>query len=133
MTKNNGIEMYGVLLGVEEMDKFSETYQKEKGIDDFEQYEVADYFEIEFETNFTGDAFKVNELGQDKYEKVDNLFFLNDEIYLCMLKEQPTLLHGGYTSLEEAAEEIKKGYADILGEDFDFRGNIYHIIGTYYG
>lgn len=59
--------------------------------------------------------------------------FDDETIYYCGLKNASTLIKPAYSSLDEAAEELKDYYGMWFPNDFDFRSNICHITGTYYG
>lgn len=56
-----------------------------------------------------------------------------DRIYYIQVSSYPTLFKPAYKSMDELIAEFKEKVGEYLPEDFDYRSNIRHIVGTYFG
>lgn len=96
---------------------------------------IEDLFEkygLGYNSEFTGDAVLVDDAGDDDwscYESYDS-----DAIYYLPVGKMPSFFTCAYKNMDELIKEFKN--SDIgkkLPDDFDFRGNFRHIVGTYFG
>ena len=95
-------------------------------------YELYEKGICEYISEFTGELQEVDDDGVflwgGDYETYDR-----DVIVYIPLKSYPTLFQKAYNNMEEIVEELKSKVGKYLHEDFDYRKNIRHISGTYYG
>lgn len=134
MSMNNySIECYALIVSKE---KVLEIFEKNQGADTWDEDDATNYarntLELCYESEFTGDLVDMDEKGNDVY--IDEISCDAEEIYYLPTERQSTLLRRAYFNIDEILEEFKKALPpDVLGEDFDYRKNFRHIIGTYYG
>ena len=95
-------------------------------------YELYEKGICEYISEFTGELQEVDDDGVfhwgGDYETYDR-----DVIVYIPLKSYPTLFKKAYNNMEEIVEELKSKVGKYLPEDFDYRKNIRHISGTYFG
>lgn len=135
--QDNGISEYVFLFTDETIkilakkifpDYSDEKYQKDKFF--YADY-VREELDLNYEAEFTGGAYPLNEDGYSDYFKEVNY---NGEILLYLpLKKRISLFEATYDGFDEIVEEIKGEIGDYLPKDFDYRQNIFFICGTYYG
>ncbi len=119
---------YGIILKKEDIERIINITSKENGeICDSEVLEEN----FDYQISFTGEAVGLLDDGTEDWNKY--MTFNYETIYYCGLKNASTLIKPAYSSLDEAAEELKDYYGMWFPNDFDFRSNICHITGTYYG
>ena len=92
---------------------------------------VRDELWIEYISEFTGEALGITDSGEIDCSVCD--CYSGDVILYVGVSSFPTLFRAPYANIEELIEEFKDKAGEYLPEDFDYRGNIRHICGTYYG
>ena len=80
---------------------------------------------------FTGEAFYISNDGTDSYN--GSTSYSCDEVPYVPLKKYPSLFSTAYKDFNEIIEELKEEVGEYLPEDYDYRSNIRHIIGTTFG
>lgn len=80
---------------------------------------------------FTGEAFGIQENGNDTWD--NSTSYSCDEVYYVPLKKCPSLFDTAYKDINEIIEELKEKIGEYLPEDYDYRSNIRHIVGTTFG
>lgn len=113
-----------------------------KLIDDFTEAEwendrygcteaVVDKLGIESISEFSGEAFTINDNGESDWSNAD--IYSGDAIYYVGTSAYPNLFKQAYKDINELIDEFKKKIGKHLPEDFDYRGSVRHIVGTYFG
>lgn len=87
---------------------------------------------IDYESNFTGEAFPLDLAGRPCWGNVLESYH-SEPIGYVSFRKQPTLLHGIYHDISEAAEAMRNELGGLLLDNFDYHGNLCLICGTYYG
>lgn len=80
---------------------------------------------------FTGEAFCINDKGDDIWDR--SISYSCEEVPYVPLKKYPSLFRAAYKDFNEIIEELKEEIGEYLPEDYDYRSNIRHIIGTTFG
>lgn len=141
-------EGYGIILGEKEflhMNKVMRTELCELNLesvkegqpkyfverDDYDEAEIAEYFDAVNYSGYEGDAYRFNENGEE--EETDESYDGETTLYILPLDKEPGLFHAAYESIGEAVDELKKKYGKFLPPDYDYANNIYHLRGTIYG
>lgn len=114
--------------------KACKNYSKEEWFEDMFRFLDDLYMKgiIEYISSFTGSAFGVSEDGKDN----DRLFesqYCDDVIYYVPLLKLPDLFHGAYKNFDEVETELKNRVGKYFPENYKFKHNVCHIVGTYYG
>lgn len=92
---------------------------------------VAEELGIEYISDFTGRASAIKDNGEDDWESRE--LFSEDIIFYLRVRNRPTLFSQVYESVNELISEFKEELGEFLPEDFDYRGNTRHIVGTFFG
>lgn len=128
------VDDYGLLL-TEETTKIIAS----KVCDDFDDIEEDEYGDAlydegicEYIGDFTGEAGLINDDGMNDWIKTGEMYD-GDRIYYINTSSYPTLFKVAYENMEVLIEEFKSKVGEYLPDGFDYRANIRHIIGTYYG
>ena len=133
--RDYAVDDYGLLLDMETVKMIAA-----KVIDDYTEteepmcvwaYELYDHGICEYIGEFTGEAQEID--GNGCYWGGDSKDFDHDMIAYVQSYHYPTLFRKAYNNMDELVEEFKTKVGKYLPEDFDYRGNIRHICGTYYG
>jgi hypothetical protein len=110
-----------------------EEYSDELYENDPEFYNdlVTDELDIEYNSEFTGEATLVKENGAEDWD--DSITFNNDILRYVRVDKYPNLFRAAYNSIDDVVEEFKAKLGEYLPDDFDYKANFRHIVGTYYG
>lgn len=95
-------------------------------------YELYSKGICEYVSNFTGEAQAINEDGVVEWG-CDHVAYCDDEIVYVSMDKYPFLFKKAYGSFTDIIKELKGKVGQYLPENFDYRNNIRHIVGTYYG
>ena len=132
--RDYAVNDYGLLLTEETMKIIAS-----KVCDDFEAIDEYCYGEALYENgvceyigDFTGEAIHITDDGNDDYWK-DCESYSSDQIFYINVSSYPTLFKPAYESIDAVIAEFKEKVGEYLPEDFDYRSNIRHIVGTYFG
>ena len=128
------VDDYGLLL-TEETTKIIAS----KVCDDFEDMDEDEYGDALYEegiceyiVDFTGEAGILFDDGLNAWMQNGEMYD-EDRIYYVQSSNYPTLFKAAYENMDTLIEEFKSKVGEYLPEDFDYRANIRHITGTYYG
>jgi hypothetical protein len=133
---NYAVNDYGLLMNEDALKRIAmkvcnnydeEEYDEEP--DDF-NYDLYEKGIVEFVGEFTGEAIKIRDDGIDLYGHSD--MYNCDIVYYVPVSKWSTLFKAAYNNVDEMICEFKKKLGEYLPEDFDYRNNIRHIVGTYY-
>ena len=86
---------------------------------------------IDWTSEFTGEAIQIYDDGRNAWGLSTSYYC--DDIFYVPVEHMSTLFKAAYTDIDEVIAEFKSGIGKYLPEDFDYRNNIRHICGTYYG
>lgn len=92
---------------------------------------VTETLGLEYLPEFSGEAFKIEDNGQDYWRDAD--YYCGDSIYYFRAINSPTLFNTAYKNMDELIDEFKHWLGKYLPESFNYRCFIRHIVGTYYG
>lgn len=133
--RDYAVDDYGLVLD-EETIKVVASKVFDYWVEDRGRYDFAiDLFDkgiCEYISEFTGEAQEVNDDGLYHWGR-DIKDFNHDLIVYVPVSNYPTLFKKAYNNMDELVEEFKAKIGEYLPEDFDYRSNIRHICGTYYG
>lgn len=127
------VDDYGMLLDAETVRLIASNV-----FDDFEdddtcwEYELYDQGICEYVAEFTGEA---QELGDDGrfFWCGDCEYYSSEVLTYVPLSKYPTLFKKAYNNMDEIIAELKEALGEYLPDDFNYRGKLCHISGTYYG
>lgn len=132
--RDYAVDDYGLLLD-EKTIKFVASKVFDYWVEDGEVYDLAcDLYDngiCEYIGEFTGEAQEID--GNGCYWGEESKDFDHDMIVYVQASNYPTLFRKAYNNMNELVEEFKKKIGEYLPDDFDYRNNIRHICGTYYG
>lgn len=128
----NAVNDYGLVLSPDIMKEIAARMQSERddGYDAGES-DAADKMGMTWLSEFTGEALVIADTGRDSFWESD--LYCCECIYYLPLDRYPSLFAPAYNSIEEAIDEVKESIGEYLPNDFNYRGNIRHIVGTYWG
>ena len=128
------VDDYGLLLTEETMKIIAS-----KVYDDFDDIEEDEYGDAlydkgicEYIGDFTGEAGVLLDNGLNDWISNGEMYD-GDRIYYIQVSSYPTILKAAYKNMDKLIAEFKEKVGEYLPNDFDYRANIRHIIGTYYG
>ncbi|MBP5462002.1 MAG: hypothetical protein J6Y20_07765 [Lachnospiraceae bacterium] len=137
--RDYGVNDYGLLLREDTMKRLASAickdYTEEEYLEDpYSFNEVITDSIAEYIFNFTGEAVKIRDNGEDDWMTPNcSEYYDDDFLYYIPLSRYPSLFNAAYTGIGEVVEELKRTAGRYLPSDFDYRSDIRHIIGTYYG
>lgn len=110
-----------------------------KVLDDLEERDEDEYGDALYEDGFceyigefTGEAIYIEDDGKEDWRRSGESYN-GDRIYYVNVSKYPSLFKAAYENMDELITEFKSKVGDYLPEDFDYRANIRHIVGTYWG
>lgn len=132
--RDYAVDDYGLLLTEETMRIIAS-----KVCDDFEDMEEDDYgyalYEegiCEYIGDFTGEAGVLLDDGLNDWMRNGEMYD-GDRIYYIQVSSYPTIFKAAYENMDVLIAEFKEKVGEYLPEDFDYRSNVRHIVGTYFG
>lgn len=132
--RDYAVDDYGLLL-TEEIMKIIAS----KVCDDFEDMEEGEYGDAlydkgicEYIGDFTGEAGILLDDGLNDWMRNGEMYD-GDRIYYIQVSSYPTIFKAAYENMDALIAEFKEKIGEYLPEDFDYRSNIRHIVGTYFG
>ena len=94
-------------------------------------YDACDKAGLEYICDFTGEVFDVEDDGLDDYRSGNP--YRNDTLFYMPLSEHPRLFVRTYKNMNEIVAELRLRLGRYLPDNFDYRGNFKHVVGTYFG
>ncbi|MEE1084956.1 MAG: hypothetical protein UH850_14615 [Paludibacteraceae bacterium] len=132
--RDYAVDDYGLLLTEKTMKMIASIV-----CDDFEDMEEDDYgYDLydkgicEYIGDFTGEAFRITDDGYHEYGKSEESY-RGDQIFYIPICSYSTLFKPAYENMDELIAEFKEKVSEYLSDDFNYRANIRHIVGTYFG
>lgn len=135
--RDYGVNDYGLIVNEETMKLLASKAIKEFTKEDYEEdsdYYADELYEkriIEYISEFTGESTKVDNEGKSIWNSGET--YDSDRIYYVSVWNYSTLFKAAYENMDDLVGEFKVRLGEYLPEDFDYRGNIRHIVGSYYG
>jgi hypothetical protein len=135
--RDYAVNDYGLLLTRDTLKFIASKVCKDYTSEDYDNDESAFNDELydkgiaERISDFTGEAFAVDNVGQSVW--YNSIYFDFETIWYAPAKRISMLFKAAYSDANELIEEFKKNIGSYLPDDFDYRNNIRHISGTYYG
>lgn len=135
--RDYAVDDYGLVLNTNHLqclasralDDYSEE-EWENGRLDIVQ-ELVETLNIECISEFRGEAFVITNVGESDWSNTD--IYNGDSIYYIGISVYPSLFKQAYSDMDELILEFKKKIGKYLPDNFDYRSNIRHIVGTYFG
>lgn len=127
------IDLYAIYLPPETLRQLAEKLCPEFDEEDYE-YDTFSFDEdvalrmngnAIYLSHFTGDAMLAAE-GLDGIRK----HFDDESFYHIPLSRELSLFGAAYSSIEEVINEVKEKTNGLLPEDFDYRLNVCHFVGS---
>lgn len=137
MMRDYSVNDYGIVLNSNILNVLACAIDKEcteeSWNEDMYEYigEVIDKLDVQCIGEFSGDAIGINDDGTDNYGDSDP--YAGDSIYYYPLRYIPGLFGSPYKSIDDAINELKESIGKYLPENYQYRINLRHIIGTYFG
>lgn len=132
--RDYAVDDYGLLLTKETMKIIASIV-----CDDFDNMEEDEYGDAlydegicEYIGDFSGEAIRITDDGYHEYGN-NGESYSGDQIYYVPICSYSTLFKPAYDNIDELIAEFKSKLSEYLPEDFDYRANIRHIVGTYFG
>ena len=132
--RENPVDDYGLLLTNEMIKTIALKVLDDLEERDEDEYGYALYEDgiCEYIGEFTGEAGILQDDGMNDWLK-DGERYDCDTIYYIPSKSYPTLFKAAYENMDALIAEFKEKVGDYLPKDFNYRANIRHIVGTYWG
>jgi hypothetical protein len=132
--RDYAVDDYGLLLTEETMKIIAS-----KVCDDFDDMEEDEYGDALYEEgiceyigDFTGEAGILFDDGLNDWISNGEMYD-GDRIYYVQVSSYPTIFKAAYENMDALINEFKEKVGEYLPDDFNYRANIRHIVGTYYG
>ena len=132
--RDYAVDDYGLLLTEETMKIIASIV-----CDDFDDMEEDEYGDALYEEgiceyigDFTGEASLLLDDGSNIWIRNGEMYD-GDRIYYIQVSSYPTIFKAAYENMDALIAEFKEKLVEYLPEDFDYRANIRHIVGTYFG
>lgn len=135
--RDYGVNDYGLIVNEETMKLIASKAVKEFTEEDYEEdprYYADELYEagiIEYIGEFTGESMEIGDDGSNLWSSGEQ--YDCDSIYYVSLWNHSTLFKAAYENMDALIDELKEHVGEYLPNDFDYRSNIRHIVGTYYG
>lgn len=130
--RDYSVHDYGYVFSAEMIDQMIEK-KRPDNIELGDTYEMAEYMGLEYVSDFTGEAIRLDENGDDDFRD-DMQTYSCESIFYLPIGAYSTLYKAAYQSKEELVRCMKARYPEWMPEDPDeiYKG-IRHIIGTSFG
>ena len=135
--RDYAVDDYGLLLNDDHLEALAsqlcDGYTAEDYSENMYDYidELQDKVGLSYITAFTGGALIVGDDGESEY--TDSQDYDEDQIYYLPLGKYPSLFRAAYENVDEVIAEVKETLGEYLPDNFPYRDNIRHIVGTTYG
>lgn len=135
--RDYAVDDYGLLMTTETMKLIASRVFEDYTDEDYDEDEL--YFNdrlyeaniVDYIGEFTGEAMEIDDNGKNTWNTGET--YNCDIIYYVPISRISTLFKAAYSNMDELINEFKEKLSEYLPDDFDYRGNICRIVGTYYG
>lgn len=135
--RDYGVDDYGLIVNTETAkliaSKVFKEYTEESYVEDPEYY-IDELYEkgiVEYISEFTGESMEIDDDGRSVWNTGET--YDSDRIYYVSVLKYSTLFKAAYENINELVSEFKERLCEYLPADFDYRNNVRHIVGSYYG
>ena len=134
--RDYGLADYGLVLSRETMKILASKMCIDYSDEEYEEDEygfnetVVDRIGAEYVSDFTGEARIITAEG---FDGCDEVSYCADTLYYIPCKHFPSLFSRAYCTIYSIVREMSERVGKYLPSDFDYIGNICHIVGTYLG
>jgi len=131
-SRDYSVHDFGYVFSEENIENLI-TKLKPGNINPGDTCEMAEYMGLDRIGEFSGEAIRLDELGDDDFGD-DTWNYSCDTIYYFPIGTYSSLFKAAYQSPEELARCMKSSYGKWLPDDLNeiYKG-IRHIVGTYFG
>lgn len=136
--KDYGFDDYGFILTEDVIHILAPQICEDYSEKDWElrgsSYYIEDIYDrvgAGYVCNFTGEIVAVTDDGKDDYS--DTIWRGMNNIYYISIRKYPSLFDASYKDMDEILDEFKEVLSKYLPEDYNYRKNFKHIIGSYWG
>ena len=130
---NYAVDEYGLLIDDETI-RYVARNLKRTNVGDLDWDDISaaeEELDCYYTSEFYGEAFPILDDGRDDYNT--RVRYEGEVLYLIPLRRYPTLFSAAYQNMQEVVAEARRGIEQLLPPDFDYRGHLRHVIGTYVG
>lgn len=135
--RHYGVYDYGLIMTDEMLKTIASKYCADYTEEEYEANKYAFHealYEagiVEYIGEFSGESTMVDDDGRDNYSEGEEYYY--DVIYYLPANKFSTLFKAAYDNMDELVSEFRWQLHEYLPEDFDYRGHVRHIVGSYYG
>ena len=130
--RDYAVSDYGLLLDEETIKIIASQVLEDYTDEDDMAYELYNKGICEYISEFTGESLPIRDDGHVSWCD-DGEDYRCDTVMFVPIINYPTLFEKAYENIEEIIDELKRKLGKYLPEEFDYRGKIRHISGTYFG
>lgn len=138
--RDYAVDDYGLVLNTNHLNmlaaKICQDYSEEKwnsSVSNRCDYaeEVVEKLDLEYIGEFDGEATAIRDNGWSNWS--DSICYSGDTIYFVPLSYYPNFFEAVYADISDIVNDVKNKIGKYMPDDFDYRANIRHITGTYFG
>lgn len=131
-TRTYAYEDYGLLLNDETIKIIcAKAFTNPPCNEDDDGFSLYDAEICQLAGNFTGETYSIKDDGSDDWNESET--YDDDSVFYIPVKKYPTLFQSAYNDVNEMIAEFKEALGEYLPDDFNYRANIRHIVGTTWG
>jgi hypothetical protein len=133
--RNYAVDEYGLLIDDAAI-RYVARKLKKNNAEELDWDDIANAEEelgCYYTSEFDGEAFAILDDGRDDCDIDTRLLFEGNVLYLIPLRRYPTLFSTAYNNMQEVIAEVRQGIENLPPQNFDYRGHLRHVIGTYLG
>lgn len=125
-------EDYGLVLDDETIKIICEkAFADEPSEEEDDGYSLYDAEICQLAGNFTGEILPILDNGREDWNNSETVD--DDSVFYVPVAKYPSLFGAAYNNIDEMVAEFKEAIGKYLPDDYDYRSNIKHIVGTTWG
>lgn len=135
--RDYAVDDYGLILTGKTLQfiagKISDDYTESKWYEDEYDFifEIVDKLGAQYISEFTGEALRIDDDGDIDWRGAES--YSGDIVVYFPISRYPTLFEAAYGGMDEMISEFRDRYGEYLPSGYDYRENVRHLTGTYYG
>jgi len=127
--RNYAMEDYGLVLDENIMKVICEKVFVDESIEnDNCGYELYEADICNYAGSFTGELYPITDEGRDVWDRSEMID--DDCVYYIPVEKYPTLFKKAYNDIDGMIEEFREKIGEYVPDDYNYRANIRHIVGT---
>lgn len=130
--RDYAVSDYGLLLDEETIKAISSKALPDYTDEDDMEYELYNQGICEYISEFTGESISIRKDGGLDWGGETEYYSCETIVYVPA-SNFPTLFKKAYENIDEIIDEFKGKLGEYLPDEFDYRGKIRHVRGTYFG